>query len=1123
MPRFDQAADAALAVVLDTSDDDGEPAVAGTAFADVVSLLVTCHHVVDGRDHLALRNTSGDQVAVDRAALTMLPDYDLALIRTTGLPVVPLPLAADTGGAAIRFWSKGFHRTGSSMPGSFPVEGTLAGTADVRYASDLADYAIDGALVLRRDTLGGGLSGAPVFDADAGAVIGVLSTRLTEDGQAGGFAVPWPVAASAREIADVLAANNRTVPAYGRHLNAAGARELCHAQVERAGRELADRRAVDVSRRVVRATLDDAVRRFLAGDAMLLPLVGPSGVGKSTELVARALTADRPALLLRGSAIPAAHEHLGDAVCAALRQSAGDRALPDRPDLAVAAALASAGQRLLIFFDALNETPFSGAALEEWITRSRAWLRETSSRMIMTTRPELWSYVHHVVTGNLVSETERIAPRSVGVEEFTEDEVRLAMRSYGLATTRVDERLLRLPLMLRLYAELSQQPGIGTAATFHVHDLLAAYVSDRCRVVAARSSRPGRARRIRDGLQRAAEEMWSAGTDHLPYGRFDELIGADESDALLEEHLLAPAADESGYRFVYDDVQDWLACLHLDPDVELSPERLALLDEPEGWRRVGPLVHLLRDTERRAGHAALRRHLEAIVPTGDVDKESHVPSLDVPGVRLAREVLTTVDDAVPYLGVLRAIAERSIAVRGHFRTDFWRLLALPLPDRLDLLRILAPASHYHPWRVKDWRFSADADLDTWPADHDYAALTYQEAKQSPLVAMGALRSWFTDTRDLYLDDYPEAKVLDVALGIVYRFLPEHEEAVWQELAATWPHGKWIFNALIYEDPDRMARLVLRHEHDTSDAMLMYTLTMWPLLTRRSKTYRAELFGVIERLHERGDEYHRKQALEVMLMDGAEPRFLRLAIDAFEAGDPSVTAWNLAQGAGIDPALVVDALCRALPGATAPDEIMHALADVADGHPVSDDVDRAVTGHLDAGTIPFTLHLGDYVSVRLRTLPRAGAALLDLVRGTLRRGDGPARRAMYHALTRPETLVDDAAARDLLLDELVSATVSDVDTDTVWTGVKQCVMHRDDVPGLEARIWQLLESLPPADADKVGISCAFSAKSFAPALVAWLSRRRDRLSARGRELLELTDGGMSPQDAVEANIIGALSG
>ncbi|MEU0458076.1 trypsin-like peptidase domain-containing protein, partial [Streptomyces sp. NPDC006129] len=150
----------------------------GTGFlADRHGTLVTSHEAVDGLPRLVLYGAGDRSRVVTAEAVTPLPDLDLALVRTEGLGVPPLPVTVRGGaetGAYVRIAAGGWR------------EARVLGTTAVTYAATDRFHRLDGALELAVGTagrdalrLGGGAAGGPVLDAGTGAVVGVLGTALS--------------------------------------------------------------------------------------------------------------------------------------------------------------------------------------------------------------------------------------------------------------------------------------------------------------------------------------------------------------------------------------------------------------------------------------------------------------------------------------------------------------------------------------------------------------------------------------------------------------------------------------------------------------------------------------------------------------------------------------------------------------------------------------------------------------------------------------------------------------------------------------------------------------------------------------------------------------------------------
>ncbi|MCV2465239.1 serine protease, partial [Streptomyces sp. ICN988] len=285
----------------------------GTGFvADHHGTVLTSHEAVDGLSRLVL-STAGDRRRVVAAAdVTPLPALGLALVRTGGLGVDPLPLTTRNRvepGTYVRIAAGGWR------------EARVLGATDVTYAATDRFHLVGDALELAVGTsgrdalrLGGGAAGGPVLDAATGAVLGVLGTALSSGHSDVGFALPLRRAATG-PLAGLLAENAATVPAYGADLNLAGVLALTATSV-REGRPAA---GPGTPEPVERAGTAREFAAFAASRAHVLGLVGAPGSGRTTELAA--LAARRaggpepaPTLWLRGADLHDDDMSVADAV-----------------------------------------------------------------------------------------------------------------------------------------------------------------------------------------------------------------------------------------------------------------------------------------------------------------------------------------------------------------------------------------------------------------------------------------------------------------------------------------------------------------------------------------------------------------------------------------------------------------------------------------------------------------------------------------------------------------------------------------------------------------------------------------------------------------------------------------
>ncbi|MFE7766416.1 trypsin-like peptidase domain-containing protein [Streptomyces sp. NPDC057438] len=493
-------------VLVRVGDLAGRPR--GTGFvADHHGTVVTSHEAVDGLARIVVHATGDRVCVVNSDAVTALPALDLALIRTEGLCVDPLPFALRdevATGAYVRIAAGGWR------------EARVLGTADVTYTATDGFHLLRGALELAIGTagsealrLGGGAAGGPVLDVTTGAVVGVLGTALEAAHRTTGFAVPLLGWCSERPLAELLARNAATVAAYGTDLNLAGVLELTATTVGSDGPGAgAGAAGVDPVER------PGVVREFTAfagGPATVLGLVGAPGSGRTTELAALAARRGRgpepaPTLWLRGAdllsdddsvadAARRALERAGRIVAASAATSVGEgdgvgASAPGTPWTAAAAApgdrpgetgrspsgrydgelgdirperlarlAAAQGRPLLLLLDGPEEMPPTLAhRLAEWTAGTAQWLRENGARLVVACRAEYWERAGARFPAELLhgeaSGEEHSLPACVRLGDLTEGEARRARLRYGLPEDVLAGPDARHPLTLRLLAEV---------------------------------------------------------------------------------------------------------------------------------------------------------------------------------------------------------------------------------------------------------------------------------------------------------------------------------------------------------------------------------------------------------------------------------------------------------------------------------------------------------------------------------------------------------------------------------------------------------------------------------------------------------------------------------------------
>ncbi|MFE5810026.1 serine protease [Streptomyces sp. NPDC056491] len=298
----------------------------GSGFvADDRGTVVTSHEAVDGLPRVVLHapGPAGRTWLAEAADVTALPGLGLALVRTDGLGVRPLPVAqreAIDPGTYVRLPARGWRQ--ARVLGGAAVTYPAVDRHHPVPAGVAVELAIgtDGRDALR---LGGEACGGPVLDAGTGAVLAVLGTALRAEHRSGGFAVALRAAAEADPdgpLAALLERNAATVPGHGCDLNLAGALELTATTL---GAPLSSDGPEPVERPGIAAELT----AFTTGDRPVLGLVGDPGTGRTTELAALAVRRARgacpaPTLWLRGADLHATDTSLADAATRALTEAA---------------------------------------------------------------------------------------------------------------------------------------------------------------------------------------------------------------------------------------------------------------------------------------------------------------------------------------------------------------------------------------------------------------------------------------------------------------------------------------------------------------------------------------------------------------------------------------------------------------------------------------------------------------------------------------------------------------------------------------------------------------------------------------------------------------------------------
>ncbi|MFE9678636.1 trypsin-like peptidase domain-containing protein [Streptomyces sp. NPDC006259] len=904
----------------------------GTGFlADHHGTVITSHEAVDGLSRLVLYGAGDRGRVVTSDAVTPLPELDLALVRTQGLDADPLPVTVREGvgrGTYVRL-AAGCWREARVLTAT-PV--TYTATDRFHRLTDCLELAIGTA---GRDALrlGGGAAGGPVLDAETGAVVAVLGTALRSDHHDTGFAVPLRPGPPGSPLADLLARNAATVPAYGADLNLAGLLELAATSVGSDGPPARSHTPVE------RPQPAREFAAFARDTTAVLALVGAPGSGRTTELAALADRRARgpepaPTLWLRGADLRSTDDSVADAARRALDRAArivaASRPLPAPGDLTperFAHLARAAGRPLLLLLDGPEEMPpVLAHRLPEWTGGTADWLRETGARLVVACRAEYWEQAGpHFPAGMSYGRTGPDLPPHVPLGDLTEAEAAEARARLGLADTTVADTALagpdaRHPLTLRLHAEVrAALPGTDEVPVGR-DDVLAAHLDLMCLRIAVRLAAENGVRgtavrrlaaKVSGQVHEAARRSLGPGQGELDRASFEAVFpwgpaparlggGTGWASAVLAEGLLVPAG--GGYRFAHEEVADWIQGLHLDLDEALralvhrprTPDRTHPLPVPH--HRIGPVVQALLHLGRQQGAGRLAARLEELAHALEADPESWWAA------RLLAGTLPRVPDATPYAGVLRLLADLVVARcdgpggPAEFGPAFWTALPLPAGLRLDLLRRLVLAD-------------PAPDAEDVPRHLDAVArlLAADAPTVQPLLAL-----WFDDERPLPAT--PHATVATAAQALLHTHRHRGLDDLTEVLVdRAHPRADELLAVLAEEEPSALCRAVDRWAHDERPERRAAAMTHGARAAAHART-RADRellrYAALAVLARPGDPTLHGGALALLVRDPeARDRHLGRALERFAAGDPALPPSAALTALTTHPEPVLDA-CRA---------------------------------------------------------------------------------------------------------------------------------------------------------------------------------------------------------------------
>ncbi len=892
----------------------------GTAFRIHPSgVLLTCHHVVRDLGTVHVAEEGGQPVVGRCTSKDRFPAVDLAVIRTS-LTGPALPIASHNQDQA-RWWTKGYGWQTNSVRTAVPVQGQLPGTLQ---GLSYGQYELGQVYALgAHSSFDGGVSGAPLLDPDSGVVTGVVNTLYRGSADLAGFALPFVESKMIPRIGKLLAKNLTAVPAWGQYLNKVAACDICERQVRPRLNSLEASQQLLRGINFPRHRLDSVVQSFMRSDAVLLPLYGPSGYGKTVQLASMAQAQRYPCVLLLGARVRGAERDLQDSLSAELE----DVDVPFgriTPDL-LAQALASGGKSLVVLLDGLNEGPRDlRRNLRDWLGSSCTWAADMRVKIVLSSRPELWRLGERHISRNFIWQDPRRAPASdlVGTEvgELSDAEADAALKAYGLMDRGIRRDDIRYPFMLRVYKELQRTSDIeGHLSRYHALEL---FVDSRCAAVAAALDGEVTNSRVRRVLRRLAAAMASSGDNHVTSDQLERagagVVGLEA--ALIDENVLIDIPE--GTRFAFDQVADFLRAETVEPAAVADFAIEAIREGSDSL--LAQTEFALTGLARRDPHSFVRAADRLLTFAG----ESNDRDLRRRCREAMRAPLSEISEPAAFFPQLQRWTELVAGGPAGFEARLISSLDLPAETRLSLLRTLLPGDYGRPAEKGEFEFYKRTG-------HWVLSYVINEVEVNPSRALPELANWLSDDRILRNS---RASIRSIAKLMILHYADMAPSKLFDVLSSD-PEKLFMLRMLGQARPDiaraQSERLIRRKDSRSIEAALVWA--GGALETASDMITRNELLDVVNMTRQHGDSSTRLNALGVLLYNQETVRQVRE--DGFAAViDGMLAPHYLRLAAWDDPAAVVPRLIEI---AGAHQENLDSILLIVAELPLSEEVETAL--------------------------------------------------------------------------------------------------------------------------------------------------------------------------------------
>lgn len=858
-----------LATVRLLAKDGG---LAGTGFMVTGDgRLITCHHVAVGDQPVAILDSEGGQWTGRRCSTeAVLHGADIAIVQLSAEPgrafPPPLPIL-DFCARDVEVRSRVSLTDTANFRDSVPVSGELGGAVKIVYRGE-ASYSVRGQTI-RGLKVESGMSGAALWNDQLDAAIGVVAVSSGRTPNLDGFGILFSEASPSPEFAKIAEANDEAVARDGTHPNRKGLRRLLRRASDRTVRRLCDRGIVFAENFVPREGAEEALFAFVRSGDPSFPIVAAAAHGKTSLMAAFAANATLPpTLLVRGADVKE-----GEPPVTALERFLREADIDEPASLASLAERSDA--RPLLLLDGLNEIPLPAHIMaKEWLPDLVGLVRESGWKLVFTTRPELFDHLRDSNVAQAFFKPQATGePGTSGhfvLGQYTAEEAQQAVEAYQVSR-RLSRNIGRHPMMVRLASDPHGPFDRRSQILQRLLDTLMRAVRDL-----GLDLHPTVIDRLLVAMAQRTHELRGVLPFDDPLVERRELVGALRQENVLEE---IPA----GYRFVFDEIRDYLLALGLARRVEEAGTHLGIDDLDFAPDVVALAAEVL---DNGASPALAGKWLEAIVIRGEAGQD-HGHGLSV-AAALPR---SSRFDPLKQLFVETLI---SASTRNNFILGSERSLSLAFPapafDRLLWWAIFK--EHGYGWREKDvWSNWHRGSIVIGRAEVGAPRLVLELLDDEERDGAGLLIAWLDDATHLDGGKYQEATVGSFALCMLWSF--RHRIGLARLFAdvimAERKGAGSLMDALAEEEPGPFVEMLEASDDDAIVASFPTVRACWDALLR------AEANDGDKALRERAGAFFSRLTDKVPLLEVQE-----ILVLASSYGFPL----------GSDPAPLIDAVAEA---------------------------------------------------------------------------------------------------------------------------------------------------------------------------------------------------------------------